>query len=226
MSGANQLDERRLAAEAGGAKCQRADADLVRAATGYPDRRGPAVRPRARSSRSTSTVTCWATARSGPPPERGTTCSRSTRKCSCAATGATVADLRRTREEAADRSEHSVAYPPPGDEHHRLDDDPPGHLRCAPDAIAERDRHLDDLPARRRHDVGHLDLEAVPVGAHRVEVDRVQQRRRGRPGSPPCESCTPRFSTAAAYRLPHRERSRRCRRQFGMEPPGTYRLTR
>jgi Cys-tRNA(Pro) deacylase len=36
VSGANQLDERRLAAEAGGAKCQRADADLVRAATGYP----------------------------------------------------------------------------------------------------------------------------------------------------------------------------------------------
>ncbi len=36
VSGANQLDERRLAAEAGGAKCQRADADLVRSATGYP----------------------------------------------------------------------------------------------------------------------------------------------------------------------------------------------
>jgi Cys-tRNA(Pro) deacylase len=36
VSGANQLDERRLAAEAGGAKCRRADADLVRSATGYP----------------------------------------------------------------------------------------------------------------------------------------------------------------------------------------------
>jgi Cys-tRNA(Pro) deacylase len=36
VSGANQLDERRLAVEAGGAKCRRADADLVRSATGYP----------------------------------------------------------------------------------------------------------------------------------------------------------------------------------------------
>jgi Cys-tRNA(Pro) deacylase len=36
VSGANQLDERRLAAEAGGAKCRRAEADLVRSATGYP----------------------------------------------------------------------------------------------------------------------------------------------------------------------------------------------
>ena len=36
VSGANQLDERRLAAEAGGATCQRAEADLVRSATGYP----------------------------------------------------------------------------------------------------------------------------------------------------------------------------------------------
>lgn len=36
VSGANQLDERRLAAEAGGATCRRAEADLVRSATGYP----------------------------------------------------------------------------------------------------------------------------------------------------------------------------------------------
>jgi prolyl-tRNA editing enzyme YbaK/EbsC (Cys-tRNA(Pro) deacylase) len=36
VSGSNQLDEKRLAAEAGGAKCRRADADQAREATGYP----------------------------------------------------------------------------------------------------------------------------------------------------------------------------------------------
>jgi prolyl-tRNA editing enzyme YbaK/EbsC (Cys-tRNA(Pro) deacylase) len=36
VSGANQLDEARLAAAAGGTACGRADADQVRAATGYP----------------------------------------------------------------------------------------------------------------------------------------------------------------------------------------------
>lgn len=36
VSGRNQLDERRLAAAAGGAKCSRVDADVVREATGFP----------------------------------------------------------------------------------------------------------------------------------------------------------------------------------------------
>ena len=36
VSGANQLDEKKLAAAAGGAKCSRVDADAVRIATGYP----------------------------------------------------------------------------------------------------------------------------------------------------------------------------------------------
>jgi Cys-tRNA(Pro) deacylase len=36
VSGANRLDERKLAAAAGGTRCQRVDADAVRAATGYP----------------------------------------------------------------------------------------------------------------------------------------------------------------------------------------------
>jgi Cys-tRNA(Pro) deacylase len=36
VSGANQLDERKLAAAAGGATCARVDADTVRAATGFP----------------------------------------------------------------------------------------------------------------------------------------------------------------------------------------------
>ncbi len=36
VSGSNQLDEKKLAAAAGGAKCKRVDADAVRAATGFP----------------------------------------------------------------------------------------------------------------------------------------------------------------------------------------------
>lgn len=36
VSGANQLDESKLAAAAGGLKCARVDADTVRAATGFP----------------------------------------------------------------------------------------------------------------------------------------------------------------------------------------------
>jgi len=36
VSGANQLDEKKLAAAAGGVKCARVDADVVRAATGFP----------------------------------------------------------------------------------------------------------------------------------------------------------------------------------------------
>lgn len=36
VSGANQLDEKKLAAAAGGSKCARVDADAVRSATGFP----------------------------------------------------------------------------------------------------------------------------------------------------------------------------------------------
>ena len=36
VSGANQLDEHKLAAAAGGTKCARVDADTVREATGFP----------------------------------------------------------------------------------------------------------------------------------------------------------------------------------------------
>jgi Cys-tRNA(Pro) deacylase len=36
VSGANQLDERKLAHAAGGEKCSRVDADAVRTATGFP----------------------------------------------------------------------------------------------------------------------------------------------------------------------------------------------
>jgi len=36
VSGSNQLDEKKLATAAGGAKCKKVDADAVRAATGFP----------------------------------------------------------------------------------------------------------------------------------------------------------------------------------------------
>ena len=36
VSGANQLDEKKLALAAGGSKCSRVDADVVREATGFP----------------------------------------------------------------------------------------------------------------------------------------------------------------------------------------------
>ena len=36
VSGANQLDEKKLALAAGGTKCSRVDADVVREATGFP----------------------------------------------------------------------------------------------------------------------------------------------------------------------------------------------
>ena len=36
ISGSNQLDEKKLATAAGGAKCKRVDADAVRATTGFP----------------------------------------------------------------------------------------------------------------------------------------------------------------------------------------------
>jgi Cys-tRNA(Pro) deacylase len=36
VSGANQLDEKKLALAAGGARCARVDADAVRSATGFP----------------------------------------------------------------------------------------------------------------------------------------------------------------------------------------------
>ncbi len=36
VSGANQLDEKKLAAAVGGSKCSRVDADVVREATGFP----------------------------------------------------------------------------------------------------------------------------------------------------------------------------------------------
>ena len=77
VSGANQLDERKLAAAAGG--------DAVRPRRRrhrphrhrLPDRWRAAVRPRHRRWRCSSIPTCSPTTRCGRPPARGTTCSRS-----------------------------------------------------------------------------------------------------------------------------------------------------
>ena len=41
----------------------------------------------------------------------------------------------------------------------------------SPHTVGERDRDLDDSTTAGEHPIGHLDLEAVAVGLHRVEVD-------------------------------------------------------
>ena len=51
VSGANRLDESKLAGAAGGLTCSRVDADVVRTVTGYPDRWRAAVRTRHRAAR-------------------------------------------------------------------------------------------------------------------------------------------------------------------------------
>src|SRR2546421_3040839 len=52
----------------------------------------------------------------------------------------------------------AVAGAPPRHEGQRLDDDTRRHLRHAPDAVDELDRHFDDAAAEAGHAVRHLDL--------------------------------------------------------------------
>ncbi len=59
----------------------------------------------------------------------------------------------------------------------RLVDDPPRELRLPRLAVAEDDRELDDATAGPDEPVGHLDLEAVALAAHRRVVHRLQRRR-------------------------------------------------
>jgi prolyl-tRNA editing enzyme YbaK/EbsC (Cys-tRNA(Pro) deacylase) len=90
VSGANQLDEKKLAAAAGGTKCSRVDADTVREATGFPI---GGVPPFGHSGLPKPMVafrrlvmqpncacllirTCCNTTRCGLRREHGTTCSR------------------------------------------------------------------------------------------------------------------------------------------------------
>jgi prolyl-tRNA editing enzyme YbaK/EbsC (Cys-tRNA(Pro) deacylase) len=72
VSGSNQLDEKKLALAAGGAKCARVDADAVREATGYPM---VACLPlvTAHSCACLLIRTCCSTTRCGPQREHGTT---------------------------------------------------------------------------------------------------------------------------------------------------------
>ncbi len=93
VSGANQLDEHKLAAAAGGAKCSRVDADVVRAVDRLPDRRRAAVRPRHRTLPVFVDPDLLDTTRCGRRPARGTTCSPSRRPTWSAASGGTVVDL-------------------------------------------------------------------------------------------------------------------------------------
>ena len=80
VSGANQLDEKRLAAVAGGAKCSRVDADTVREATGFPDRRRAAVRPHDPAAHLHRSRPAAVAPRCGPRQARGTTSSPSTHR--------------------------------------------------------------------------------------------------------------------------------------------------
>ena len=76
VSGANQLDERKLAAAAGGAKSGRVDADAVREATGFPI--GGVLRSATTPRCGCSSIrTCSGGTRCGPRPARGTTSSAS-----------------------------------------------------------------------------------------------------------------------------------------------------
>ncbi|MEY4081731.1 MAG: hypothetical protein RL430_2161 [Actinomycetota bacterium] len=87
VSGSNQLDEKKLAAAAGGSKCKRVDADAVRAATGFPIGGVPpaACRRLATALNCVCSLirTCCSTTRCGPLQERGTTTSVLRLQTSC-----------------------------------------------------------------------------------------------------------------------------------------------
>ena len=74
VSGSNQLDEKKLAAAAGGSKCSRVDADAVRAATGYPIGGVPPLVMQPNCAYSW-TPTCCSTTRCGLRQEHGMTTS-------------------------------------------------------------------------------------------------------------------------------------------------------
>ena len=63
----------------------------------------------------------------------------------------------------------------------RLAHDAAAELGLARPAVAEGDRELDDLAAGSDDAVGHLDLEPVAVGRHRVEVHPPQRFAAVRP---------------------------------------------
>ena len=69
---------------------------------------------------------------------------------------------------------HEVAQRPAGDQQHRLDDDPPRHLRPPVLPVGEHDRGLHD-PAVMAHEPAHeLGQEGVPLGGRRGRLDGPQ----------------------------------------------------
>src|SRR5450432_2733908 len=56
----------------------------------------------------------------------------------------------------------------------RLEDDPAGHLALSLSTVVEDDRNLDDPEVLSPGEIAHLDLEAVTVRFHGVEIDRLQ----------------------------------------------------
>ena len=74
------------------------------------------------------------------------------------------------------RGRSRSADPPPRHEQHRLDDDPPRHLRLAVGPVAEHDRRLDDpvaVPIEPPHELGE---EGVALGRVSSGLDRRQRR--------------------------------------------------
>src|SRR4051794_12908521 len=83
----------------------------------------------------------------------------------------------------ASETRKAVADAPPGHLRELFEDDRAVHLRRAPDAIGERDRHLDDALAGLGDSIGHLHLEEVTAGVGRLVLDLLQRRRA--PGAVP-----------------------------------------
>ena len=120
VSGANQLDEKKLARPPAARSARRVDADAVYEATGFPI---GGVPPFGHADRcgSSSTPTCCSTTRSGPRPAPGTTCSDRARPSWCGPATAgrrlrrvplTRRGTRRVRRRAsADRLERACSRP-------------------------------------------------------------------------------------------------------------------
>ena len=104
-----------------------------------------------------------------------------------------------------------------------LGDDRPAHLALAVLALHERDRYLDDAEPGRQRAAGQVDLEAVALGVHRAQVDRVQHV--GAVGAEAGGRVADRHpqQRPRCRRCPPRERASRLRGQLTTRPPGTQR---
>src|SRR3954447_20157191 len=68
----------------------------------------------------------------------------------------------------------AAAHAPLGDAPQRLAHDGAAHLGLADGALGEGDGHLDDLEAGLDGAPGEVDLEAVALRGHRLDVDLLQ----------------------------------------------------